>query len=406
MPIIAINDVIDDYTVFEVDTILQNADLDKDFDIMISSPGGSITAGLQIVAKLDTIKGNKTVYIQGLAASMATVIASAGDKVVMSENGFYMIHNPWTILAGDADQMRTEADLMDKMKDQLIDIYSRKTNLSKDELSGLMDAETWLTPQEAIEAGFVDEIKAEQMAIAASMVRDPSKLQGFKNLPEELKQKLKGVSAMADFEEVEELEVDELETSEEVEYEVEELEEDLELEEEDEISEDEAVTFFARILNAVKGKPESKPEVDYKAKYSALLDENDQLAELANGQQNVIDELEGRIEDISRDVEEKYNECDMVIDAIIDSKITAHQLKQFKAGELSDEDLATAIKHNDLGIKPQAKKEDTLKPVGNFSATVLPNRKLSNEECNEWLNSIENKAERSKAFAKYRKQFK
>ena len=451
MPIISITDAIDDYTVFEVDTILKNNDLSKDYDIIVSSPGGSITAGLQIVAKLDMIEGNKTVHIQGLAASMATVIASAGDRVVMSANGFFMIHNPWTIVMGESEELRKEADLMDKMRDELISIYQRKTKLSRKAIIELLNEETWLTPAEALELGFIDEIKTSEMAIAASIVRDPSKLASYKNLPKELQQKLKGVSNMADFEEQEELldEVGEVETSEEVEEVLEEeevevdeveladiensIEEDADLVEDSEASKEDAAEdesgeefetaedaqveevqegLVAKLIKAFKGdKFEAEAvAVDYKAmleskqaEFNALLEENEQLAELANGQQSVIDELEGQMQDLERACEEKYNETELIIDAVLNSKITAHQLKQFKNGEISDEELVSCIAFNEqvgLGIQPQVEKAEVLKPEESFPQTKFKNAK----ELGEWLNTFEG-VERTKAFRKYKQKF-
>lgn len=124
-------------------------------DLRISSPGGSIIEGNVIFNAIKRHSANVTVYIDGMAASMASVIAMAGDEILMADNALLMIHNPWTVSIGDSDQLRKDADLMDKMKSAIINAYGR-SNYSEEELEELMNAETWFTAQEALEAGFID----------------------------------------------------------------------------------------------------------------------------------------------------------------------------------------------------------------------------------------------------------
>ena len=127
----------------------------EQIDLRISSPGGSIIEGNVIYNAIKRHPANVTVYIDGMAASMASVIAMAGDEVIMADNALLMIHNPWTVSIGDSDQLRKDADLMDKMKSAIINAYSR-SNYDIEELEELMDSETWFTAQEAIDAGFID----------------------------------------------------------------------------------------------------------------------------------------------------------------------------------------------------------------------------------------------------------
>ena len=140
---------------------------DNDITLRINSVGGSVFDGLAIYNALRSHRGYVTIKIEGLAASISTVIAMAGDNIEMSENGFFMIHNPFGQSAGEAGDMRKTADLLDKIKDEIIEIYQRKTDLSYDELSNMVDKETWLSSQEAIELGFVNNI-TEPMKIAAT----------------------------------------------------------------------------------------------------------------------------------------------------------------------------------------------------------------------------------------------
>jgi len=127
----------------------------EQIDLRISSPGGSIIEGNVIFNAIKRHPANVTVYIDGMAASMASVIAMAGDEILMADNALLMIHNPWTVSIGDSEQLRKDADLMDKMKSAITNAYSR-SNYSEEELEELMNAETWFTADEAIEAGFID----------------------------------------------------------------------------------------------------------------------------------------------------------------------------------------------------------------------------------------------------------
>lgn len=134
---------------------LENLGDVEQIDLRISSPGGSIIEGNVIFNAIKRHPANVSVYIDGMAASMASVIAMAGDEVLMADNALLMIHNPWTVSIGDSEQLRKDADLMDKMKSAIINAYGR-SNYSEEELEELMDATTWFTAAEALEAGFID----------------------------------------------------------------------------------------------------------------------------------------------------------------------------------------------------------------------------------------------------------
>jgi len=134
---------------------LENLGEVEQIDLRISSPGGSIIEGNVIFNAIKRHSANVTVYIDGMAASMASVIAMAGDEVIMADNALLMIHNPWTVSIGDSEQLRKDADLMDKMKSAIINAYSR-SSYTEEELEELMNATTWFTASEALEAGFID----------------------------------------------------------------------------------------------------------------------------------------------------------------------------------------------------------------------------------------------------------
>lgn len=129
-------------------------------DLHINSPGGSVFDGTAIYNLLQNHKASVTVWIDGIAASMASVIAMAGDRIIMPENALMMIHNPWGGAVGDAEELRKQADVLDKVKASLLSVYTSRTGLSEEEVSAIMDAETWYTGDEAVEAGWADETTA------------------------------------------------------------------------------------------------------------------------------------------------------------------------------------------------------------------------------------------------------
>lgn len=137
-------------------------------NIYINSGGGDVFAGQAIHSMLRRHKATKNVYIDGLAASIASVIAVAGDKVIMPKNAMMMIHKCWTFAIGNAHDMRKMAEDMDKIDESIIAAYEEKTGLEKDKIIELMDAETWMTAEDAVSYGFADEIE-DTKQIAASI---------------------------------------------------------------------------------------------------------------------------------------------------------------------------------------------------------------------------------------------
>ena len=122
--------------------------------IWITSPGGDCIAASQIYSMLMDYKGDVTVKIDGLAASAASVIAMAGTKVLMAPTALMMIHNPATLAMGDHEDMKKAISMLDEVKESIINAYEIKTSLSRTKLSHLMDSETWMNANKAIELGF------------------------------------------------------------------------------------------------------------------------------------------------------------------------------------------------------------------------------------------------------------
>lgn len=126
--------------------------------VWINSPGGDCVAAAQIYNMLIDYKGDVTVKIDGIAASAASVIAMAGTKVLMSPVSMLMIHNPMTIAFGNKGEMEKAISMLDEVKESIINAYEIKTGLSRAKLSHLMDSETWMDANKAVELGFADDI--------------------------------------------------------------------------------------------------------------------------------------------------------------------------------------------------------------------------------------------------------
>ena len=155
----------------------------NEITLRINSPGGSVFDGNAIFNQLKQHKAKVTAHIDGLAASMASVIAMAADHIVMPENALMMIHNPWTVSIGNAEELRKDADLLDTIKRTLLTAYGRSA-MTDDEISEMMDAETWLTGADAVEMGFADELE-EEVAMAACAKFE--QLAQFTKTPKQLK---------------------------------------------------------------------------------------------------------------------------------------------------------------------------------------------------------------------------
>ncbi len=129
---------------------------DGDVTIWINSPGGDCIAASQIYSMLMDYKGNVIVKIDGIAASAASVIAMAGTEVLMAPTALMMIHNPATMAFGDHVEMQKAIEMLDEVKESIINAYEIKTGLTRAKLSHLMDDETWMNAKKAMELGFAD----------------------------------------------------------------------------------------------------------------------------------------------------------------------------------------------------------------------------------------------------------
>ena len=159
----------------------------KELDIYINSGGGSVFAGLGIYNILKRHKGRKTVYVDGLAGSIASIIAMVGDEIIVPSNSFIMIHKPLCGVCGNANDMREMADTLDRIEEGLINTYKTKLkdNVDIETIKAMVNAETWLTGEEASKYFNITVTEANKMIAKV----DTNLLNSYKNVPENLKTK-------------------------------------------------------------------------------------------------------------------------------------------------------------------------------------------------------------------------
>lgn len=156
----------------------------KDLDIYINSGGGDVFAGFAIYHILKRHNGTKTVHVDGIAASIASVIAFAGDRVIIPKNAFLMIHKPWEKFTGNANDFQKEIEILNTLERSIINIYEEhlKDGVSLDTIIQMVNDETWLTGEQAAEYFNIEICEEKQIAACADMSR-------FKNAPKNIKVK-------------------------------------------------------------------------------------------------------------------------------------------------------------------------------------------------------------------------
>ena len=168
-----------------------------DITVWINSPGGDCVAAAQIYNMLVEYKGAVTVKVDGIAASAASVIAMAGTKVLMSPVSMMMIHNPMTVAFGDSGEMQRAIEMLGSVKDSIINAYEIKTGMSRTKLAHLMDAETWMDANKAVELGFADGILQRENAPADAAGAGISMLYSKANVVNSLMGKIAAKCAIA-----------------------------------------------------------------------------------------------------------------------------------------------------------------------------------------------------------------
>jgi ATP-dependent protease ClpP protease subunit len=149
----------------------QLKDMTGDISVRVNSPGGDVFDGFAIFNLLDQHDGKVTIHIDGLAASAASVVAMAGDEIVIADNALMMIHDPWTMSVGNAADMRGTADLLDKIRDSIVTTYMTKTNLPIEEVTAMMGAETWFSAAESVANGFATSTTTKSKTTAQNIAK-------------------------------------------------------------------------------------------------------------------------------------------------------------------------------------------------------------------------------------------
>lgn len=154
--------------------------------VNINSPGGDVFDGIAIYNDLLAHKAEVVIRVTGLAASAASLVAMAGDEITIAENAFFMIHNAWTFAIGDSREMTAQAKILKQVDGSLAETYAARTGQDVGDIRSLMDDETWLNGDDAVEQGFADKIISADEPAGAD-ARASFGLAAFKNVPRALK---------------------------------------------------------------------------------------------------------------------------------------------------------------------------------------------------------------------------
>lgn len=179
----------DETTPTEIKSELDKLEDVKTLNIYINSPGGSVFAGQAIYNMLKRYPAEKVVYVDGLAASIASVIAMAGDKIVMPRNSMMMIHKASSIAVGTSDDFLKMAETLDRIEKSIVEVYKNRTNLDENTIQKMMNAETWMSAEEAVSLNFADELEENKLIAANANGLDLTingldvKSSDFKNFP-------------------------------------------------------------------------------------------------------------------------------------------------------------------------------------------------------------------------------
>ena len=332
----------EDVTPVQVNAFLSKLEPNEEAVLEITSYGGSVTAGLAIcnLLKKASAEGHKTTaHVIGIAASMASAIACACDELKIDTNAFMMVHNPWTITMGNANDMRKEADTLDKYRDALLAVYRTKFNTSDEVIKKMLDDETWIigagAPMFELKAEVIP--TAEPLKIAAS-----TKIQKFMNVPKNLKdiimekeQEIKQANDEVKNEEVVEEKVEETAA----ETVVEEPKEDVVVEETVTKAEaDKRVSgmqsAMAKQMDAMKKDYEAKIadlQVQMKAKDEELAKVNADATRLAKQ----LEDFNKELSDLTSALEEKKNALD-ALNAGVNTPKETTDWKSLKGQEFFD----------------------------------------------------------------------
>jgi len=310
-----------------------------DINITMNSGGGSTIAGSAIINMMRAYDGNIHVHNIGISASMASVILAEATTASMADNALLMIHNPWSMAMGDSNDMKKQADILDKIKESLLSAYVRKTGLSEEDISAMMDEETWLTAQEAYDLGFVDEITTAQEVAAHSSLE----FFGGNKLPEQAKAYFKQKETETKMSE--------------------------EKQEKGILGKLDAILAFVspKKEEPVQEEVVAEVAIDFEAKFNELdvemkaqLEAKDvELAELAKSHEDVVAQLEA---DHKAQLEEVVAKVEVVAKAFEDGKLSVVEAKEELKSEAKADEVEADLKDVEDKFSAEADKEDLEKP--------------------------------------------
>lgn len=163
----------------------------NEITLRINSPGGDVFDGIAIYNRLQQFDAKIVVFIDGLAASIASIIALAGDEIYIGEGALFMVHLPWTFAMGDRQDLDNVINRLMDVEEQMLGIYAKASGLDRNEIRPLLEAETWMDADQAIEKGFVDSKVEESVPIAASAMKS----RWFAKKPEHYNSETKALTA-------------------------------------------------------------------------------------------------------------------------------------------------------------------------------------------------------------------
>jgi ATP-dependent Clp protease protease subunit len=156
-------------------------------DIRINSNGGDVFEGRTIYSLLVDHKAKKTIYVDGLAASIASLIAMAGDKRIMADGAFMMIHNAWGFAMGDSAEMMRTARLLDSVSASIADTYASRSGYDRNKIVSMMNDETWMDAKQCLDTGFCTKVSDVSMKLAASILPKQQAVYNYRHIPLKLR---------------------------------------------------------------------------------------------------------------------------------------------------------------------------------------------------------------------------
>jgi ATP-dependent Clp endopeptidase proteolytic subunit ClpP len=282
-------------------------------DLRIHSPGGSVLDGWAIANGIKNHPAHVVARVEGLAASMGSVVLMSADEIEVPQNAYVMIHNVSGGAFGEADELESMAALMRKLQDDVTDFYANATGKDREEIAEMMEAETWMNGQDAVEHGFATRVLEPVKAAACADLE--TLVSKFENVPEAVLELQAEEPALEEdqVEEVEALEEDEAQESDDQEAaEIEADQEEIEKELQDEVEAKAELSTWARILAALSGDKSAENDEGSSAK--AALQRAEKLEAELSGRVNELEKIQDELE-ILRAENKELESCALTVES-------------------------------------------------------------------------------------------